>query len=57
MICPACKSENEMAYSALIHGMVCLEPDCGLELEFELSEVLALLEAAAHDRTREHAYA
>ena len=45
MICPACKSDNEMAYSALIHGFVCLEPACGLELDMELVDVETLLAA------------
>ena len=35
MICPACKSNNEMAYSVLSNGFVCLERECGFELETE----------------------
>src|SRR5262245_47568227 len=35
MICPACVSENEMAYSNLSHSFVCLERECGFELEME----------------------
>jgi hypothetical protein len=49
MICPACKSENEMAYSALIHGFVCLEPQCSLELEMEQCDLAALLTAPIED--------
>ena len=45
MICPSCKSQNEMGYSALIHGFVCLEPACGLELDMERVDVEALLAA------------
>ena len=44
MTCPACDSVNEMAYSALFNGFVCLEPTCGFELEMEpvqAQEVLA----------------
>jgi hypothetical protein len=47
MICPGCKSENEMAYSALSHGFVCLESDCGLELEMEPAEAMQVLEFEA----------
>ena len=36
MICPVCKSENEMAYSVLSHGFVCLESACGFEVEVEM---------------------
>lgn len=43
MICPACNSENEMAYSILIHGFVCMESKCGLELEMEHIDVEKLL--------------
>ena len=32
-ICPACKSENDMDYSVLIHGFVCSEPKCGLAID------------------------
>ena len=32
-----------MAYSALIHGFVCLDPNCGLELPLELSDVETIL--------------
>lgn len=35
MTCPACKGDNEMAFSVLIRGFVCSEPDCGMELEME----------------------
>lgn len=43
MICPSCKSDNEMGYSALIHGFVCLEPACGLELDMERVDVETIL--------------
>ena len=44
MSCPGCSSENEMAYSALSHGFVCLEPNCGFELEMEPAQALQVLE-------------
>ena len=44
MICPTCRSENEMAYSVLSHGFVCLEEDCGFELEAELEGADAIIE-------------
>ena len=53
MICPACKNENEMAYSALIHGFVCLRAECGLELEMDQCELAVLLAASMED----HVYA
>ena len=53
MICPACKSENEMAYSVLIHGFVCSEPNCGLELEMEHCDAEAILA----ETVREHIFA
>jgi hypothetical protein len=46
MICPACCSKNEMAYSVLSHGFVCLEKECGFELELEIVEVDAILASA-----------
>jgi len=50
MTCPSCKSDQEMAFSALIHGFVCVEPDCGIELEMEerdAEEILAAEEQEA----------
>jgi hypothetical protein len=35
MICPMCRRDNEMAYSVLSHGFVCLDTDCGFELEID----------------------
>jgi len=49
MICPACKNQNEMAYSALIHGFACQEPQCGLELEMESADVAILLDSSIED--------
>jgi hypothetical protein len=43
MNCPACNNENEMAYSVLSHGFVCLEPTCGFEVEMELGEAQHVL--------------
>ena len=48
MICPACKSENEMSYSVLIHGFVCPEPACGLELEMEHTDAEMILADQLH---------
>ena len=45
MICPACGSENEMAYSSLCYGFVCLEPACGFELEMDYAEARQVLES------------
>jgi len=53
MICPACKGENEMAYSSIINGVVCLEPQCGLELPMEHCELAIILAASIED----HVYA
>jgi len=44
MNCPSCHCENEMAYSALSHGFVCLEEDCGFELEMEPVQAQLVLE-------------
>jgi hypothetical protein len=44
MKCPVCSSENEMAYSALFHGFVCLEQNCAFELEMEPVEAMQVLE-------------
>ena len=44
MMCPGCSSENEMAYSALSNGFVCLEPNCGFELEMEPAQAQQALE-------------
>ena len=38
MICPVCRSENEMAYSVLSFGFVCMESDCGFEVEVDPAE-------------------
>ena len=44
MTCPACHSESEMAYSVLSNGFVCLEPECGFELEMEPVQAHLVLE-------------
>ncbi len=46
MICPGCESSNEMAYSVLSNGLICLEPGCGFELEMDGCEALEILEPA-----------
>ena len=43
MICPACRSENEMAYSVLAHSFICPTPECGLEVEVEQQDAEILL--------------
>jgi hypothetical protein len=44
MICPRCNTGTEMAYSVLSHGLICLEPSCGFELEIEPFEAREILE-------------
>jgi hypothetical protein len=44
MICPACGSENEMAYSNLLHGFVCLDAACGFEVEMDPADAQQVLE-------------
>jgi hypothetical protein len=44
MICPACLTENEMAYSVLSNSLVCLETRCGFELEMDPLEAHQILE-------------
>ena len=44
MICPGCGSENETAYSVLSNSLVCLEPECGFELEMNRAEAHEVLE-------------
>ena len=47
MNCPTCSTEIEMAYSNLSHSFICMDADCGFELEIEPQEALALLEIEA----------
>jgi len=44
MICPACRSHDEMAYSILCHSFICLDPTCGFELEMEPGQAQEVLE-------------
>lgn len=44
MVCPRCGSENELAYSVISSGLVCLEPACGFELEMDFHEAHQVLE-------------
>ena len=44
MICPGCGSENEMAYSVLSNGFVCLETNCGFEVEMEAAQANEVVE-------------
>ena len=44
MVCPECKSENEMAYSVLSNGLVCLEPGCDFEMAVGALEAHQVLE-------------
>jgi hypothetical protein len=47
MTCPACDSMNEMAYSILSNGFICLEQACGFELEMEPAQAQEVLEPEA----------
>lgn len=40
MTCPICQSE--VAYTPLVHGFLCMAPECGWELELSEDEVFAL---------------
>jgi len=51
MICPACRSKNEMLFSALSHGFVCQEADCGLEIEMEMQDAEVLLRQEEEELT------
>ncbi len=44
MICPACGNKDEMAYSVLSNSLVCLDFDCGFELEIDTAEAHQVLE-------------
>ena len=44
MICPACGSESEMAYSVVSNGLICLESNCGFELELDPPQAHDMLE-------------
>jgi hypothetical protein len=44
MRCPACG--NEMAYSVLAHGFLCLAADCGIELDVDPCDVEEILQPA-----------
>jgi hypothetical protein len=44
MICPGCGSESEVVYSVLSNSLVCLEPQCGFELEMDPVEAHEVLE-------------
>ena len=42
MICPGCGSQNEMAYSVLSNGLICVEPDCAFEIEMDRNDALEI---------------
>jgi hypothetical protein len=44
MRCPACGSE--MAYSVLGHGFICIERECGMELEMDEEDAELILQPA-----------
>ena len=46
MFCPKCKCDSEMAYSVLSHGFVCLQEECGFELEVDPGMAVAILAPA-----------
>jgi hypothetical protein len=47
MICPGCGSKNEMAYSVLSNGLICLEPGCGFEIEISAVEAIQIMDPSA----------
>ena len=44
MICPSCRSGNEMLFSALSVSFICEEERCGLELPVDLHTAEVLLQ-------------
>jgi hypothetical protein len=44
MVCPRCSSQDEMAYSVLSNGLICLERGCGFEVEIDALEAHEVLE-------------
>jgi hypothetical protein len=44
MVCPACGTENAMAYSILSNGLICLEKDCSFEIEMPIEEAMDVIE-------------
>jgi len=44
MKCPGCGSENEIAYSVISNGLICLESDCQFELEIDRNQARQILE-------------
>ena len=44
MMCPGCQNENDMAYSVLSNSLVCLDQECGFELEMDFLEAQQILE-------------
>jgi hypothetical protein len=44
MICPSCRSENEMLFSALSLSFICEEEPCGLEVPVDLHTAEVLLQ-------------
>lgn len=44
MICPRCGHENEMAYSVLSNGLICMQSGCGFEIEMSADEAQQILE-------------
>lgn len=44
MICPSCRSGNEMLFSALSLSFICEEEPCGFELAVDLHTAEVLLQ-------------
>ena len=44
MVCPGCGSENTMVFSILSNGLICLEQDCGFEIEMPMSDAHEVME-------------
>lgn len=46
MTCPACSSQHEMAYSSISNGFICLEPNCGFEIEMSIGDADLVIASA-----------
>ena len=44
MICPRCRAENEMLFSALSQSFICDNQNCGFELELDPQDLEVLLQ-------------
>ena len=44
MICPGCGTEDQIAYSVLSSGLICLEPGCDFEIEMSTEDAHKVME-------------